>query len=75
MNGGEYDFDQAARAGNPASYVAALNDPELKALYLYAAAMIKQNGRHAGFPADVAHYCTLALRDRHLKNIPCSPPC
>lgn len=57
MTGGEYDFDQASRAANPAAYAAALDDDSLGALCRYAEGIIRHNDTSGGWPATVKWVC------------------
>jgi hypothetical protein len=59
MHGGEYDFDQACRAGNPAEYAAHLLDDELAALCRHAEGIMRQNEGNGGIPATIKWVCVL----------------
>jgi hypothetical protein len=57
MRGGEYDYDQVARAGDPAAAVARLHDDELAALLRYAEGLMRQNDTNGGWPATTKWLC------------------
>lgn len=67
MNGGEYDYDQASRAGNTSAYVAGLNDPELRTLCAYAEGIMRGNDTQGGFPAILKWCCVIEAAKRFLK--------
>lgn len=70
MHGGEFDFDQVARSGDPAAAVARLNDSELAALLRHAEGLMRQNDSNGGWPATVKWLCVFEGAKRFFKQIP-----
>ena len=67
MNPAEHEYDECCRAGNPAAYVAGLNDPELRALCGYAEAMMRATETKGGIPAIIKWTCVIEAAKRFLK--------
>jgi hypothetical protein len=67
MTGGEYDYDQACRAANPAAYAARLTDAELAALLSYAEGIMRGNDTKGGIPGVLKWVCVLEGAKRFFK--------
>lgn len=70
MHGGEFDFDQVARAGDPAAAVARLPDGELAALLRHAEGLMRQNDSNGGWPATVKWLCVFEGAKRFFNQKP-----
>ena len=73
MNPGEYDYDEAARAGNPAAYVAKLSEQELQHLCAHTEGIMRQNETKGGWPAVVKWLCVIEAAKRYLTPPPPAP--
>ena len=63
---GEFDFDQSARAGNPAAYVAGLDDDALRTLCRHTEGIMRDNDTKGGYPAILKWCCVLEAAKRFL---------